>query len=143
MFNDPTILRQTVAAALKVDPASLAPYWDNEILRCQESAYKDIRGALLTRGFLAPQVDAWDRGMEFERDLTLFWALARGYGGVPQDMTQLETLDRRKELLTVHVEIAGGTTQVPTASPGRISAGMIENLDADGNCDRWTRHTRL
>lgn len=143
MFLSDTDFRATVAAALKVDPANLARYWDAELQRCHESAYKDIRGALLVRGFTAAQADAWDRGAEFERDIGLYWACVRGIGAMALDPVALDRLDRRAELMTVMVEVAGGATQNPAATPGRISAGMLGTTDADGNHDRWTRHTRL
>lgn len=141
MFVSDSTFRLAVAAALKMDVADLGAYWDAQAQRAHQSAYLDIRGALLARGFTAAQVDAWARGEEFEHDIGLFWALVRG--GRPAHITEemLAALDRRAELATVTVEIDSGTPQTPSTVPGRIVAGVLATVDADGNDDRWTRDT--
>lgn len=145
-LTDPDV-RQSVAGLLKQDAATLAGYWDRLIQECHASAYYDVRGALLQRGFTVAQVDGWDRGAEFERDLTLYWCMVRGGLHVHAiSAEQLDRLDRRKELETVLVETAAAP-QPPAHDPGRITHGVLATTytDAAGadREDRWTRDTRL
>lgn len=147
MFLTDDDVRQSVAGLLKMDVAGLAGYWDRLVKECHASAYYDVRGALLQRGFTAAQVDAWDRGAEFERDLTLYWCLVRGGLQVHAiSAEQLDRLDRRKELETVLVETAAAP-QPPAQEPGRIVSGVLATsyVTADGVTveDRWTRDTVL
>lgn len=147
MFLTDADVRLAVAGTLKVDPADLAGYWDDLIRQCHQSAYWDVRGALLQRGFTAAQVDAWDRGAEFERDLTIYWCLVRGGTLVPALSAEaLDRLDRRAELAAVLVETAAAP-QPPARTPGQIAAGVLADTytDAAGavRTDRWTRDTVL
>lgn len=143
MFLTDSDFRTALAGALKVDAADLAKYWDLQCQQAHESAYLDIRGALLVRGFTATQVDLWDRGGEFERDIGIFWACVRGLASAALDPVALDRLDRRAELMTVLVEVAGGAPQEPAATPGRIVAGMFSTTDVNGDDDVWTRDTEL
>ena len=147
MFLTDDDVRQSVAGLLKMDVAGLAGYWDRLVKECHASAYYDVRGILLQRGFTSAQVDTWDRGAEFERDLTLYWCMVRGGTIVPAASSeQLDRLDRRKELETVLVESAAAP-QPPAHDPGRISHGVMATTytDADGveQTDRWTKDTVL
>jgi hypothetical protein len=142
-FLTDTEFRQSLADTLKVNAAELGGYWDRLCQEAHLSAYRDVRGALLMRGFAPGQIDQWDRGAEFERDLGLYWALVRGSNVHSFDQTAIDRLDRRKELETVMVELAGGAPQVPAGTPPRIEFGVLSTTDADGNDDRWTKDTPL
>lgn len=131
--------RQSLADTLKVSVPELGANWDRQCEEAMRSAYLDIRGALIQRGFTAAQISLWERGAEFQRDIGLYWALVRSGSTVPMDDRILERLDRRKELMTVVVEIDSGEPQVPAYSPPRVQVGVIGNTDANGNEDRWTK----
>lgn len=143
MFLDPKDFRQATADTLKVNVAELGEYWDRLCEQAQQSAFRDIRGALITRGFTAAQVDTWDRGEEFERDIGLYWVLIRG-AGVQRlySSEDIAKLDRREELKTTLVEIASGAPQDPAAVPAKISGGQFVT-EIDGVADRWTKDTVL
>jgi hypothetical protein len=142
MFLVDKDFRQALADTLKVDVADLGSYWDRQCQQAHNSAYLDIRGALLARGFLSAQIDTWDRGAEFERDIGLYWALVRGAGVHQFDPTFVDRLDRRAELMTVMVEMVGGDPEPPAGDPGRISFGMLNTTDpVTGADDKWTRDT--
>ena len=136
MFLTDTDFRQALADTLKMDVAKLGAYWDRQCKQAHESAYLDVRGALLARGFSASQADSWARGAEFERDIGLFWALVRGAGVHNYGSDFIDRLDRRAELMTVMVEVESGAPQEPSGTPPRIDSGVLDTSE-----DRWTRET--
>ena len=138
MFLTVDQMKQAIADTLKVDLSALEAYWTNLATECNRSGYLDVRGALLKRGFLAAQVDAWDRGAEFQRDIGLYWAFVRGVGLHNYDQSFIDKLDRRKELETVMVEIDGGATQLPSGTPAQIGGGVMTTI-----YDTWTRDTPI
>lgn len=131
-------LKTSLAATIKVASGDLPAYWDTLITECNSAAYLDVRGGLIQRGFTAVQADAWDRGKEFQKDIGLYWLLVKGAGLHEYDQKFVMLLDRRKELQTVLVEIAGGATQTPTGDP---STAIFNRLDTTN--DRWTMETPL
>lgn len=144
MFLTDSDFRQSVADTLKMNVSALSAYWDRLAVEAHTTAYKDIRGALLARGFSAAQIDAWDRGQEFERDLGLYWALVRGAGLHQYQREFVDALDRREELKAVHVETIAGAPQDPSGSPAKISSGRFDTTDpTTGEEDTWTRSTPL
>jgi len=138
VFLTDSEFRQALADTLKVDVAKLGAYWDRQCKQAHESAYLDVRGALLARGFTATQADSWARGAEFERDIGLYWAFVRGMGVHNIGSEFIDRLDRRVELQTVMVEIASGAPQEPAGTPPRIDFGTLVTTE-----DRWTRETVL
>lgn len=138
MFLSDSEFRQALADTLKIDVAKLGSYWDRQCKQAHESAYLDVRGALLARGFTAAQADSWARGAEFERDIGLFWALVRGMGVANIGSEFIDRLDRRAELQTVMVEIASGEPQEPAGTPPRIDYGVLNTSN-----DEWTKETVL
>lgn len=136
--------RQDLADTLKIDVADLGAYWDRLCKQSHESAYLDIRGALLARSFTVGQIDSWGRGAEFERDIGLYWALVRGARVHNIGGDEIERLDRRAELLTVMVELDSGAVQEPAGEPARISYGVLSTTNlSTGEDDPWTRETVL
>lgn len=137
MFLTDDEFRESLAITLKIDVGRLGKHWD---LLCQEahkSAYFDVRGALLARGYAASEVDNWDRGPEFERDIGLFWALLRGSRFHNYGTDVVDKLDRREELKSVMVENLG-TVQIPSGTPPRIDGGLLDTTN-----DEWTVDTPL
>lgn len=125
-------------AAGKDDLLADAPYWETIVSRCNLAAYQEVLGSLLQRGFTRAQVDAWDRRVEFQRDLMVYWALTDG--GALESFSDLfvRAKDRRKDLLTVQV-FAGGVYVNPLAGvggPGVCSYGASEGA-AGGAVFNW------
>lgn len=93
------------------------------------AAYQEIQGRLLKRGLTQAQLDAWDRGAEFQTAIGLFWALVRAAGlseGVRPEV--LRALDRRKELSDPDLELfSGGVPLVPPTPPadGLVTTGVM------------------
>ncbi len=131
-------LKTTLAATLKVAEGELPAYWTTLITECNQAAYKDVRGGLIQRGFTSTQADSWDRGKEYQRDIALYWLLVRGAGLHEYDQKFILLLDRRKDLQTTLVEIAGGTNQAPTGDP---STAIFNRFDTTN--DDWTLETPL
>ena len=132
MFLEDDEVLSAVAITLKKTPDELvgsAPYWAALVQQAHVSAYQDVVGRLLARGFSKGQVDAWDRGAEFERDLTVFWALTRG--GMLEAFSDLsmKPMDRRKELDTVQVFVRGVYINPDSGQhgPGLCSYGSIND----------------
>ncbi len=99
---------QDISDALKQSgPAALPTWWTNVATQALQQSYYDILGLLLARGFNQAQVDAWDRGAEYQHDLALMYALKRGASVESIDENLLTLLDRREELKTVQVFAAG------------------------------------
>jgi hypothetical protein len=130
VFIDSAELTTILEGALKVSAGALPDYWAKIVTDALASAYRDIRGALIQRSFTAAQVDAWDRGAEYQRDIGLYWCLVRGAGMHGYDDRFIKMLDRRKELETVLVEAASGSPQQSAGNPEKqIAYGSIEELE--------------
>ncbi len=116
---------EAVANTLKKDVGDLESYWEGVVEQAHLAAYQQIVGDLLERGFTKVQVDAWDRGPEFEKHLALFWALTDG--GALEGFSDIfiRTLDRRKDLKTVQVFVSGAYVVPLTgaAGPGTVGTG--------------------
>lgn len=137
-FITDAVLKTHVAAVLKFDESTLPAYWNNLIASANESAYLDIRGALIQRGYLANQVDVWPRGAEFNRDLGVFWALVKGAGLHNYDDKFIKLLDRREELKDVLVEGIDAVVQTPQGSPAAVGYGNASTTNDRFNLDqKW------
>ncbi len=146
MFLTDDVLTTDLAGSLKKVRAALANYWPLFLTQCHQWAYNEIVSALLARGFTQAQIAAWDRGADFERDLTLYRALVRGAALEDYDLKAVEMLDRRKELCGVLVA-NGGQWQRPKDTPGTVGSGSFDtsgdlySLDPDdprrGEPTRW------
>ncbi len=144
-----------VAAQLKAADASTllsdAPYWESLVNEANRAAYQEVLGNLLQRGFTKAQVDAWDRRVEFQRDMMLYWSLTKG--GALEGFSDLfiRALDRRKELKEVQVFVSGAYVN-PLAginAPGVCSFGPSSGTAAgtiwnwpDPDDDRLNQPTR-
>ncbi len=118
-YTDSQIL-QALANRLNVTSAGQLPARWNEIVSSTHStAYREILGKLLARGFSQAQVDAWDDLATYERELSMFLALSEAGTEASYEADTLRTLDRRRDLLTVELFI-GGVWQQPAASPNSL-----------------------
>lgn len=107
MFITDTDLKARLASLLSIAPTTLATKWDVIVRDSNRSAYNEIVGVLLGRGFTLSQITSWARGAEFETDIGLFWCAIKGGGLEGYDDKFINRLDRRKELKEVDVVVAG------------------------------------
>jgi hypothetical protein len=149
-FTSTAILATRLANHLKLagGSADLADFWTNIISDSLNSAYLDIVSALMARGYTKAQVDAWDRGSEFETDIGLYWCLVKGAGLHGYDSTYIKLLDRRKELETVLL-LDGSSlleTSTETGTPGygnlddtndQFRRDIYSNGELDTEGTRW------
>jgi hypothetical protein len=127
MFLTDAQIAIALANRLKQSPNKMPTYWMEIVTSSHASAYQDIVGAFVARGFNATQINAWDRGIEFERDISLYYCLVAG--GVLEVYNGKE-LDRRRELLSVQIFV-NQVWQKPAAAtdpaglPGQVMTGRI------------------
>ncbi len=120
-LSDAVILSE-LADLLQVKVSDLPARYANSIVpRAHIAGYQEVIGALITRGFTMAQVLAFDRLTELERDLSLYFALMQSGAYKRVDEKLLESLDRREELKTIILFIAG----VPKA-PGDTSEATMK-----------------
>lgn len=122
MFTTEAVILQDVADALRKEVAELPAWWQGLVRRCQASAYQEIVGVLIARGYAKSQIDQWDRGDEFERSQALYYLFSTPQGGGMFDKEAIDRWDKRKDLRTVLLSI-GGKWQRPGESPGTIGCG--------------------
>lgn len=123
-FTTVSQLKARVAALLKKDSTELADYWGTLVEDAQAAAYQEIVSAFSERGFSLAQIDGWDRGAEFEKDIACFWALTKGAGLTGEDDRWVNKLDRREELKTVKV-LVDGEAVGPAA--GAVGHGPVDS----------------
>lgn len=127
MFTTDAVIKSDVAAALKLASVSDLPdWWDDVIERCHTAAYQEIVGAMLGRGFTKAQVDAWDRGVEFERTLALYFVFTSPQGAGNFDIQAVKLWDRREDLQTTLIYASGSWTS-PGESPGTVGIGRVSD----------------
>lgn len=117
-------LKQKLADMIGVDVSALPARFTGIVADANAAAYLDIVDPFVARGFTRGQVDAWDRGAEYQRDIGLFWCLLKGGGLVGYDPTLIKLLDRRGELKSVELP-AQGTPQEQSGSPKVVGYGSI------------------
>lgn len=129
-------LSGAVADRLKLGGiSSLQPYLTNTIIpQANQSAYQEILGSLLARGFTKSEVDAWDRGEEFQLAIGLFFALMNSGSYQGYDQETLQCLDRRKELKSVLVFVDGAWVKPTGDKPGLITSS---GPSAEGGIFNW------
>lgn len=131
MFLPFATVQQQVSDLLKnASVADLPAWWTTIITNAQLRAYNEIFAALSGRGFTAAQIAAWDRGPEFEGNMTCYYALMAGGAAESIDEKALASLDRSKELTgdPQHpaVQITnGGVYQYPQGNPGTVGTGRM------------------
>lgn len=102
-------LADAVASVLqRGSAADLEQFWTQErVPRANAQAANLITARLRARGFSVGSIDAWDDRESFNRALGLYFALVDGalpFGMLPE---QIKLYDRRKELDTLLLTIAG------------------------------------
>jgi hypothetical protein len=104
MFLTDVQIETALAAILKQNVSDLPDYEPTILTDAHNSAYNDIASRLVARGFTLAQVNAWDRGAEFEKDIALWWCFDK-MAGLSQavDDRFIGKLDRRAELIDTPV----------------------------------------
>lgn len=121
-------LKQDVADILKeADVANLEPRWDRQIPRAISTAYADLTGTLLGKGYTIEQLDQWDNREQFNRQQALFWLYTESGLGIGNDDKEINKLDRRKELAESTTIMINGVPVAPgsTDSVGGVGGGLI------------------
>ena len=134
-------LLANLADRLKLGGAAELPdYWASTIVpQANQSAYQEILGRLLRRGFTKAQIDLWDRGREFQQSLGVYFALVNGGAYQGYDTLTIDRLDRRCELDTVLVFVAGVWVIPPAGNPGLVTTGggVSDWPDRGCGCDHF------
>lgn len=130
-FVTDAVVLGRVSDLLGVNVSNLPPKWQTLVQNSNTSAYQEILGRLITRGYTPAQINAWDRGAEFQTDLALFWTLTKGGGLANYSDVFLKALDRRKDLDTV-ILFVGQQWKATGDTPGTIGSGAL-----DGSRDRF------
>jgi hypothetical protein len=130
-------LRELTADAMSVVETTLTGRWTELIDRSNKSAAFDIRAALIGRGFTDDQIEGWDRRVEFNEDLGLFWVFVRANLTGTYTDVMLNKLDRRKELKDMALTVDGviitpgggggvGPDGTPIDGGGGVSGGRFD-----------------
>lgn len=136
MFTTDAAIKTEVAAALKVASSSdLQAWWDTVIARAHLAAYQEIVGQLIRRGFSKAVIDTWDRGTEFEKDLSLYYCFTSPQGAGAFDLKAVQLWDRRKELETVIVFVSGSPVKPTDPNSAAEVVGFGNRVETGGIFD--------
>lgn len=148
MFLTDAQTLQAISDTLQsVSVDNLPAFWTNINTQCHLWAYNELFSALIARGFTQTQIAGWDRGADFELDLTVYRALERGSSLHEFDDKFISKFDRREDLKTVLLTV-NGQWQTPGDIPGTVTTGPMNqsggvfNFDPSKRCDhdygiRW------
>lgn len=154
------IVDATLKTALQntLQKSTLPAFWDEIVTSANSSAYWDIVGRLVARGFTKAQVDSWDRGAEFQRSIGLFWCLNHP-AAIGSDNSysrqNVEAFDRRLELsgdpaqgIQAVAVTSGGVLLQPEGTAGQPTVGPFDTstdlfLTADPEDSRIGRPSEL
>jgi hypothetical protein len=130
MFINSATLTSAVQDVLQKSE-TLESFWTSIITAALSESYNDIVSVMTARGYSPGQLLSWDRGIEFQTDLGIFWALAKGR--VTQEVTaeKLKELDRRQELRIVVFTIAGLIVAPAFDGQNIVVTGIMSNSTLD------------
>ena len=131
-YIDAPTLKDALGKILqKADLTKLAVR-DTTLTNAVQYAYNEIIDRMTKRGFSQAQIDQWDRRVEFNTQIGLWWCFA--CGGVPAngDDRWVKNFDLRKDLDSVGLFI-GGARQWPELGRdedpgGSVGGGMLGGL---------------
>lgn len=112
-------IRQLAAMVLRRNAEDWPNSWEIILDYARQSAWQNITHALTARGYSPAQIERWDALPEVLRDLTLFWVLTLAAAFTPVSESLLRRLDRRMELTTLTLTIAG-QQEVPESQVIRV-----------------------
>ena len=124
-IDDPTL--NTALQDLRASNDHLKAYWNSIVTAANAKAYLTILTALQNRGWRYDVVNQWDRGVEFQRSIGIWYAIQEVASLAPDKYSHvaLTALDRREELKTTNLTI-NGVWQDPTEIYGQPQTG-VEN----------------
>lgn len=124
-------LRNAVAAMIKKDPAALEPFWAELIPIANESAYNQIVSALNDRGYTTAQIDAWDRGAEFQRYISIYEVMVLAQALTDFNLENLRTFAARvNQLADVVVKTGGEVIEAGADSPeSQVGYGSLSTTN--------------
>lgn len=94
---------------------------DSLIDDCNHAAALEVQNFWLLRGYSQAQVDLWDRRVEFNIDLAMFWVFTKASIPFSYEQSTVNYLDRRKDLNDNLVFSIGGEI-VPPGNTGQDNA---------------------
>lgn len=125
-FNTSAQITTKLADVQHVSEANLTTGATSTIISDSlNAAYQEIVSRLAYRGYTQSQIDSWDRGAEFERDIALFWCLVKLGGLENADDKFIARLDRRAEIDEIIVTV-GGAVVDPDVDEGPVSFGYLD-----------------
>lgn len=136
LTTDAAVLTDLANILGQASSASLVSRFSGIVADSVQAAYLDITTALSERGYTAAQIEAWDRGEEFNRDIALYWSLIKAKVSRDEYMT-INKLDRREELKTITVTIGGEVVEPETT--GLVGYG---DLTFDESTSRFSPNMR-
>lgn len=117
-------LEGDVRQILKED--TLEDYWPPLCAKAAETAYADLAGVLLGKGYTIAQLDQWDFRRAYSRQQALFWLYTESSLGIGYDDKEINKLDRRKELTeSATILINGAAVGYGSDSAGGVGGGVI------------------
>lgn len=137
-FTNDTVVKDSVAAALGQATADLESKWTTLVADANLAAYDQICHHFLLLGYSQTQIDAWDRGVTFNKFLARYQALIDGAGDretVGEWRAELDYWRGKLEEVTAIDD--GGELEEPDAGPGTVGHGTLStsndlfSLDAD------------
>ena len=118
--------REKVSDLLGKSDVSLLKVKDSVLQDSINAGYADIVQRLVGRTYTQAQVDQWDRRVEFNTDLALFWTFTKG--GIPNNFSDvfIKALDRRSEMEKDSFRlIIGGVVVEPAGDSAALASGEI------------------
>lgn len=131
-FNTSAQITTKLADVQHVSEANLTTGATSTIIADSlNAAYQEIVSRLAYRGFSQSQIDAWDRGAEFERDIALFWCLVKLGGLENADDKFIERLDRRDEIDEAIITTGGTVVEPDDEDGGPIGFGALDTSQSE------------
>ena len=126
-------LKSKVADLLQKADASTLAVADSVFADSVNRAYLDIVSRLQARMYTQSQIEAWDRGAEYNLDIAMYWVFQSG--GVPANFSDqfIKNFDRRNEMDKDSFRlVCGGVVVRPgqdlaSDAAGTIGYGMLTN----------------
>lgn len=158
-FIADVVLLQAVAdtlkkplSALQTLPDGTPSYWPGTVSRANTEAAGEITDRLIRRGWTPAQVSAWDRGIEVQTKIGLYFALRDGgalEGFNPEFINALKRFfdpEIRSNVLDNTLLTSGSVWATPKDTPGTVGVGAMDTsgdmfvIDPnDGRIGRTTR----
>ena len=118
-------IRAKIADKFQISDPSLMKIKDTLIDDSSRAAALEIQSFWLVRGYTIAQIDTWDRRIEFNLDLAMFWTLTKASVSHGGDQNTINYLDRRKDLSDHLIFTIGGIPVQPGVSDQSNIASQV------------------